>query len=517
MVKKGSDLSMVKRIGNGHVCGVNMTSERQTSEVSWSATTGIVERATKRLGAILLVAGLAACSTAPDWARPGLIYGDDAEAAAADPRAEKEFPELADVPGQVPVRSSAAEVQEAVDGLAADRERARYSDEILRGGTGAPAPAPRSAAPATSPAPLPTASLTSPAPVAAAAASNEGVIPPPARGGRSSLVAAETAAEQVVERATQAAATVPVAVEPTPVPTPQASAPVAAPQPVAAAAPVASPVASAPAQPAQTTRRPAVPAVSETTRVSAAPSTASSAAPNYRERPPAPAQTSQPAVQAEVAPTPRATPSVVATTPVLHSNSAFEASSAPALTQEALEAAGPIVSSRYGAAGAPTGSADPEDPVEVNLDALRGLGPLGPGASLAPTQAAPNGTAYANQGGPGNIPPYVVSFAHGSTGLSAEDRQKIATAAASAAAYNGIVRVVGHASSRTGDLGVGDHLLANFKVSMKRANAVANELIRAGVDPSRVIVEAKGDAVPVYYESMPAGEAGNRRAEIFIE
>lgn len=502
---------------NGQVCGVNMTSERQTSEACSSATAGIVERATKRLGAILLVAGLAACSTAPEWARPGLIYGDDAEAAAAEPSAEKDFPELADVPGQVPARSSAAEVQDAVDGLAADRERARYSDEILRGGTGAPAPAPRSAAPATSPAPLPTASLTSSAPVAAAAASNEGVIPPPERGGRPSLVAAEAAAEQVVERATQAATTAPVTVEPAPVPTPQASAPVAASQPVAAATPVA----PAPAQPAQTTRRPAVPAVSDTARVSAAsqpsaaPNTTSSATPNYRERPPVPAQTNQPtAAQAEVVPTPRATPSVAATTPVPRSNSAFEASSAPALTQEALEAAGPIVSSRYGSPGAPTGSADPEDPVEVNLDALRGLGP---GASLAPSQAAPNGTAYANQGGPGNIPPYVVSFAHGSTGLNAEDRQKIAAAAASAAAYNGIVRVVGHASSRTGDLGVGDHLLANFRVSMKRANAVANELIRAGVDPSRVVVEAKGDAVPVYYESMPAGEAGNRRTEIFIE
>lgn len=495
---------------NGQVCGVNMTSERQTSEACSSATAGIVERATKRLGAILLVAGLAACSTAPEWARPGLIYGDDAEAAAADPRTEKDFPALADVPGEVPVRSSAAEVQEAVDGLAADRERARYSDEILRGGTGAPAPAPRSAAPATSPAPLPTANLTSPAPVTEAAASNEGVIPPPARGGRSSLVATEAAAEQVVERATQAATTAPVVVEPAPVPTPQASVPAPVPQPVAAATPVA----PAPAQPAQTTRRPAVPAVPETARVSAAPSTATSATPNYRERPPAPVQTNQPAAQAEVVPTPSATPSVAATTPVPRSNSAFEASSAPALTQEALEAAGPIVSSRYGSPGAPTGSADPEDPVEVNLDALRGLGP---GASLAPAQAAPNGTAYANQGGPGNIPPYVVSFAHGSTGLNAEDRQKIAAAAASAAAYNGIVRVVGHASSRTGDLEVGDHLLANFRVSMKRANAVANELIRAGVDPSRVVVEAKGDAVPVYYESMPAGEAGNRRAEIFIE
>ncbi|WOF74008.1 OmpA family protein [Parvibaculaceae bacterium PLY_AMNH_Bact1] len=498
-----------------------MTSERQPSEACSSATPGIVERATKRfgnvLGTVLLVTGLAACSTAPDWARPGLIYGDDAEAAAADPNTEKDFPELADVPGEVPARSSATEVQEAVDGLAADRERARYSDEILRGGTGAPAPAPRSAAPTSSPAPLPTATLTAPSPAAAAASSNVGVIPEPARGGRSSLASAESAAEQVVERATQAAVTAPVVTEPVSVPAPQASAPVAAaPEPVAAATPVA----PAPAQPAQTNRRPAVPAVPDTARVTSTPqaNVASSATPNYRERPPVPVQTTEPAAQAAVVPTPRATPSVAAAaTTVPRSSSTFEASSAPALTQEALEAAGPIVSSRYGAAGAPTGSADPEDPVEVNLDALRGLGPVGPGASLAPAQSAPNGTAYANQGGPGNIPPYVVSFAHGSTGLNAEDRQKIAAAAASAAAYNGIVRVVGHASSRTGDLGVGDHLLANFNVSMKRANAVANELIRAGLDPSRVVVEAKGDAVPVYYESMPAGEAGNRRAEIFIE
>lgn len=509
---------MVKRIGNGQVCGVDMTSERQPSEAGVSATAGIVERATKRIGAVLLVAGLAACSTAPEWARPGLIYGDDAEAAAADPSVDKDFPELADVPGQVPARSSAAEVQEAVDGLAADRERARYSDEILRGGTGTPAPAPRSAAPATSPAPLPTAGLTAPAPAAAAASSNLGVIPEPARGGRSSLASAERAADQVVETATQAAATAPVAVEPVPAPAPapQVAAPTAAPEPVASAQ-----VAPAPAQSAQTTRRPAVPAVpvrtqvSTTSQATATQATVTSAAtPNYRERPPVPVQTPEPAAQAAVAPTPRPTPAFATTTSIPRSNSAFEASSAPALTQEALEAAGPIVSSRYGAAGASTGSADPEDPVEVNLDALRGLGP---GASLAPSQAAPSGAVYANQGGPGNIPPYVVSFAHGSTGLNAEDRQKIAAAAASAAAYNGIVRVVGHASSRTGDLGVGDHLLANFNVSMKRANAVANELIRAGVEPSRVVVEAKGDAVPVYYESMPAGEAGNRRAEIFIE
>ncbi len=504
---------------DGRLCGVVMTNESQSDEVRSSAKSGMIVRATKRLSAVMLVVGLAACSTAPDWARPGLIYGDDAEAAAADPNTEKDFPELSDVPGQIPARSSEAELRAAAEGLAADRERARYSDEVLRGGTGTPAPAPRSAAPAPAPAALPVASIPARAPTTASVASEAGVIPLPARGGRSSLTPTGSEPAAVSDQATRAAATTEIAVQPSPAP--QAVAPAPAPQPVAAATPVApSPVGPAPA--AQSSRQPAVPAVPNSGRIASTsqastsqPSTSSSSAtPNYRERPPAPAVTSEPAARTVVAPTPRVAPSVAAAAPIQRSNTSFEPSSAPALTQDALEAAGPVVSSRYGASGAPTGSADPEDPVEVNLDALRGLGP---GASLAPSHAAPNGAAYANQGGPGNIPPYVVSFAHGSTGLNAEDRQKIADAAASAAAYSGIVRVVGHASSRTGDLGVGQHLLANFGVSLDRATTVANELIRAGVDASRVVVEAKGDSVPVYYESMPAGEAGNRRAEIFIE
>ena len=46
---------------------------------------------------------------------------------------------------------------------------------------------------------------------------------------------------------------------------------------------------------------------------------------------------------------------------------------------------------------------------------------------------------------------------------------------------------------------------------------MANEIIREGVPASRVLVEAVGDSQPVYYESMPQGEDGNRRAEIFIQ
>ena len=61
------------------------------------------------------------------------------------------------------------------------------------------------------------------------------------------------------------------------------------------------------------------------------------------------------------------------------------------------------------------------------------------------------------------------------------------------------------------------HLVLIFNKSQDRANAVAQECIREGVPANRVLVEAVGDSQPIYYESMPKGEDGNRRAEIFFQ
>ena len=58
---------------------------------------------------------------------------------------------------------------------------------------------------------------------------------------------------------------------------------------------------------------------------------------------------------------------------------------------------------------------------------------------------------------------------------------------------------------------------SSCKKSQARANAVAKEVIREGVPASKVLVDAVGDSQPVYYKSMPKGEDGNRRAEIFLE
>jgi flagellar motor protein MotB len=42
-------------------------------------------------------------------------------------------------------------------------------------------------------------------------------------------------------------------------------------------------------------------------------------------------------------------------------------------------------------------------------------------------------------------------------------------------------------------------------------------LERLGVPPEVIVVTALSDQEPTYFEVMPAGEAGNRRVEIFFE
>lgn len=111
-----------------------------------------------------------------------------------------------------------------------------------------------------------------------------------------------------------------------------------------------------------------------------------------------------------------------------------------------------------------------------------------------------------------------IYFKSGSANLDNRDWQKIRAAAAK---YNqrgrGIIRILGHASSRTQNMPEVQQMVTNWRISQKRAAAVADALIRAGVAPDAIVVEAVSDAEPIYVESLPAGEAGNRRAEIYLE
>jgi len=149
------------------------------------------------------------------------------------------------------------------------------------------------------------------------------------------------------------------------------------------------------------------------------------------------------------------------------------------------------------------------------------------GASGTPAVPAvpPKGASRGSDGGSvvanlsGGTPTAVVYFAGDGVALSkaAHAQVRAAAAAFKANGGQGSIRVVGHSSSRTGDMSVEKHLETIFAKSQARANAVAQDLIRQGVPASKVLIDAVGDSQPVYYESMPKGEAGNRRAEIFVQ
>ena len=130
---------------------------------------------------------------------------------------------------------------------------------------------------------------------------------------------------------------------------------------------------------------------------------------------------------------------------------------------------------------------------------------------------APPPSVFGASAGVSGGPALMVLFTHGGSGLGAKPRGELGGLAEGLRNYQGYVRIVGHASHRTGNMSQARHVSANFNVSVDRANVVARELVRQGVAAERLIVEAVGDARPRYYENMPGGEAENRRVEIFLE
>lgn len=504
-------------------------------------------RAGLRAGPLVAAAAalmLAACSTLPDWTKPSTasdaISGKSpsqttnqtvaAEQARAEAASENSsFPTAGSTP-KVPETGNATAKRDLANSLVADRQHARYSGEALRGGTEPPA----SPLPSRRVAPLPDLPATAGADtVAAAAPSAAGVIPardipafqaPARRMGQlddGEIVETPVAAAPVAPAPTTPK--VEVATLPAPTVTPTAPAapaaapaavPSAAPQataPRVASAPVATPVRQVATAPA---RRAAVPARS---------------VPTY--------ETETIAASAPAAPVPVRS----AVTPLNASGQPqFAVSTAAPLPVEVRDQVPAVVAARFdetlGSTPAPTQNTGqlsapaPQtgaDGVVIDYSAIGSGSPVPPTPTLEqgstptlPIQAYQplefSGAASDAEGGP--FAPVAIYFSHGSSSLSAADRAQISEVAAlHKKRGDGSVRVVGHASSRTNNLPVNAHLLANFEASMDRANAVANELMRKGVAASDLVIEAVGDRAPEYYESMPAGEAGNRRAEIFLE
>jgi len=110
-----------------------------------------------------------------------------------------------------------------------------------------------------------------------------------------------------------------------------------------------------------------------------------------------------------------------------------------------------------------------------------------------------------------------ILFANGSANLSGSDRRELKKIANDYKKSGGTVRVIGFASSYTGNVDPLKHQIVNFNVSMRRADIVAASLMKHGVAPKDIFVGAKSDAEPIYYEVMPAGQAGNRRTEVYLD
>jgi outer membrane protein OmpA-like peptidoglycan-associated protein len=161
--------------------------------------------------------------------------------------------------------------------------------------------------------------------------------------------------------------------------------------------------------------------------------------------------------------------------------------------------------------GNPTFGAPPAD-----IAAALGAGSrqqAGPSGFAAPLPRV-SGT-YSNGAAPGGPDPLaLVRFKAGSASLTSGARQQVRQIVGMYRQRGGAIRVEGHASSRTQNMDPVQHHLVNFNVSLNRANAVASELVRQGVPSEAVFVAAMSDSQPLYYEVMPAGDAGNQRVEI---
>jgi outer membrane protein OmpA-like peptidoglycan-associated protein len=194
----------------------------------------------------------------------------------------------------------------------------------------------------------------------------------------------------------------------------------------------------------------------------------------------------------------------------------FRPSSAPPLNPGVAQWVSPPILAHYRQTAAVAGTAGTGMPA-VPTAAGRGAPAGDVVANLNAVPGTPAGMSAAMNGG--IAPTEIIYFPGDSTLLPKTAQAKVREAAAAFRANggSGSVKVIGHASSRTGNMSVERHLEVIFQKSQARANAVAQALIKAGVPADKVQIEAVGDSQPIYYESMPKGEEGNRRAEIFVQ
>jgi len=172
---------------------------------------------------------------------------------------------------------------------------------------------------------------------------------------------------------------------------------------------------------------------------------------------------------------------------------------------------------------APSSSIGTLDTVVISSTGIDMTTPYTSASAAATTLVSQSGfQQVGTQGGQplltsGSVKVATIHFNNGSSRLDVNDLQVLQKVAALQQQSGGVVRIIGHASSRTRSMDPVRHKMVNYNVSVARADAIAKQLVRLGATKGRVLVGAVSDTQPKYYEVMPTGEAGNRRAEIYID
>lgn len=283
-------------------------------------------------------------------------------------------------------------------------------------------------------------------------------------------------------RAAQAAPAT-ASAEPPPAPAPRA--PVSA---TAPSAPASRPVAAPPPRPAR--------------EIAQAP------APRPQAQPPAPAAQPPIAVSAPPPPPPAARPTSVEET---YRASLVQQTQLPSAGAAGLsDDPGTLIISSAGIETPRRAARPGATPAAPPTTSAAGMGRSVLGTAIRPAGSVEGAAARATRVA-------TIQFADGSARLDADARQVLGQVAKLQGEKGGTLRVVGHASMRTKPMDPDRHAKVNEEISIARANAVAQQLARLGVKREAIVVSARGDADPAYYEVMETGEAGNRRAEIYIE
>ncbi len=166
------------------------------------------------------------------------------------------------------------------------------------------------------------------------------------------------------------------------------------------------------------------------------------------------------------------------------------------------------------APGPPPRSAAPADAAQTVA-----LPPIAPPVAPPGTQPGAGPGTPAGPDGPAERGELVgvIYFLDDSTRVDARDRRVLGDIVLLQQQRGGLIHVIGHASRRPKAPDPAAHRLANFKLSLDRARNVALALTELGAGSGDMEVVAASDSEPVYDESQPTGEAGNRRVEIFLE